>query len=275
MGNNKYMKLSIVLSLQPTRFSALAFQGNPEDYFQKLKTLGYDGVELAIRDPSLLYWNQLEEWINQYELKVPAIGTGQAYLEEGLSLSSPSSEIRKKAIKRIRSHILLAKRFQAGVIIGLIRGKVERGEKAARVYDRMVQSLKRSCEEAEKEDIPLWIEPINRYETNLINTIDEGINLIDQVGSKRLGLLPDTFHMNIEERSIEESLRRSTPYLQHVHIADSNRWAPGSGHIHFKSVLRVLKEAGYKGFLSMEILPMPDPDEAAKMAIVFLRKRLQ
>jgi sugar phosphate isomerase/epimerase len=173
------MNLSIVLSLQHTQFSALAFQGKAEEHLQKIKSLGYDGV---------------------------------------------------------------------------------------------LESLKTCSREAEKQGVYLWIEPLNRYETNLINRIEEGIRLIEEVGSKNLGLLPDTFHMNIEERSIEDSLRKSIPYFRHVHIADSNRWAPGCGHLNFKSILETLREIGYQGFLSMEILPQPNPDEAAKLAMEFFRK---
>jgi sugar phosphate isomerase/epimerase len=266
------MKLSIVLSLQPTRFSDLAYQGNPEEHFQKLKTLGYDGVELAIRDPSLLDWDRLEEKVRISGLDVPAIGTGQAYLEEGLRLCSPSAEVREKAIERIKSHIFLAKRFRAGVIIGLVRGKVEKNEDFKKGYEWMVESLKICCETAEKEGVALWVEPLNRYEINLINSLEEGIALLDQVGFKNLGLLPDTFHMNMEEPVIEESLRKARPYYQHVHVADSNRWAPGFGHIDFKSILSILKKIGYAGFLSIECLPKPTPDEAARGAIAFLKK---
>jgi len=266
------MKLSIVLSLQPTQFSALAFQGKIEEHLRKIEALGYDGVELAIRDPSLLGWNQLEEWIRTYGLKVPAIGTGQAYVEEGLRFSSPSAKIRRQAIERMRSHILLAKRLQAGVIIGLIRGKVEKEEDFQKGYDWMTDSLKACCEVAEKEGVSLWVEPLNRYEINLINTIEEGMVLLNQVGCKNLGLLPDTFHMNIEEPIIEDSLRKARPYYQHIHIADNNRWAPGLGHIDFKSILSVLKETRYEGFLSIECLPKPNPGEAARRAIEFLNK---
>ncbi len=265
------MKLSIVLSLQPTRFASLTYQGKTEDYFQKIKTLGYDGVELAIRDPSLLDWNHLEESIKTSGLKVPAIGTGQAYIEEGLRFSSPSHEIRKRAIERIKLQILLAKRFQAGVIIGLIRGKVQGNEDLRRGFHWMIESLNACCEAAEKEGVFLWVEPLNRYEINLINTVEEGLGLLNQVGSENLGLLPDTFHMNIEEPIIEDSFRKARPYYNHVHIADSNRWPPGFGHIDFKSILQVLRETLFEGFLSVECLPKPDADEASERAIKFLR----
>ena len=265
------MKLSLVISLQPTRFSALAFQGRLEDHLEKIKALQYDGVELAIRDPSLLDWDELEAQVSAFGFEVPAIGTGQAYVEEGLSFSSPVLEIRQQAVERMKLHIRLARRFRAGVIIGLIRGKVGRSEERREGYDRMVRSLEACCELAEEEGVSLWIEPLNRYETDLINTIEEGLELLQRIKSERLGLLPDTFHMNIEEKSIIESLRKARPFYQHLHLADSNRWAPGYGHIDFRSVLEVLEEMAYDQFLSMEILPKPNPEDAARRAVEFLR----
>lgn len=92
------MNLSIVLSLQHTQFSALAFQGKAEEHLQKIKSLGYDGVELAIRDPSLLDWDRLEGWIKTYKLKVPAIGTGQVYVEEGSGSPHPLPRFEDKPL---------------------------------------------------------------------------------------------------------------------------------------------------------------------------------
>jgi sugar phosphate isomerase/epimerase len=95
--------------------------------------------------------------------------------------------------------------------------------------------------------------------------------LLEKVGMKNVGLLLDTFHMNIEDASITESIRAAKDCLFHFHVADSNRWYPGAGHVDFRSVLDTLKEIGYSGFVSAEILPLPDSDLAAKHAIEYLR----
>lgn len=87
-----------------------------------------------------------------------------------------------------------------------------------------------------------------------------------------IGILIDTFHMNIEEASIYESIKKSKDYITHVHIADSNRWAPGSGHLDFTRIITTLKEIGYPGYLSAEILPLPDPVSAARLAIEYLKE---
>ena len=120
----------------------------------------------------------------------------------------------------------------------------------------------------------LAVEPINRYETTLINNVAEGLALIDRVAAENLGLLFDTFHANIEEPSLQESLVAAGDRLFHVHVADSNRWHPGAGHVDFAGFLDALGSSVrpvYEGFISGEFLPQPDADTAARNAISRLR----
>lgn len=263
------MKFSIVLSTQPSSFSALAYKGNLAENIAKIKLLGYDGVELAVRDPSQLDYSFLVSLLKEHNLPVPALGTGQAYVEEKLSFTDPKKEIRERAIARITSQATLAARLDAMVIIGLVRGKEEPGIGTKTAEQWLVDAL-RECASV-NENVKFAIEPINRYETNLVNTVRAGLALLEKVGRQNVGLLLDTFHMNIEEASITESIRAAKDCLFHFHAADSNRWYPGAGHVDFRAVLETLKESGYSGFVSAEILPMPDSDLAAKHAIEYLR----
>ena len=120
---------------------------------------------------------------------------------------------------------------------------------------------------ARPHNIRLAIEPINRYETNLINTVADALDVINQVGADNLGVLFDTFHANIEEPNIAVSLRACGSRLFHVHVADSNRWYPGAGHIDFARVIATLREMKYAGWISAEILPKPDIPRAAEQAM--------
>ena len=99
------------------------------------------------------------------------------------------------------------------------------------------------------------IEPINRYESNVINRLDQGLELIHTIDSEHIKLLPDTYHMNIEEQSIEKSLIEAGSCIDYVHFADNNRMAPGWGHIDFSKILATLKEIAYAGPIGVEILP--------------------
>ncbi|MGH2626914.1 MAG: TIM barrel protein, partial [Anaerolineales bacterium] len=87
----------------------------------------------------------------------------------------------------------------------------------------------------------------------------------------RLGVLADTFHLHREEASLEAALRAAGPHLWHVHVADSNRRPPGEGHLDFARLLSVLQEVGYRGYLSAETLPYPDPEGAARQTVDYLR----
>jgi sugar phosphate isomerase/epimerase len=263
------MRLSIVLSTQPASFSALAYKGQLAENIQKIRNLGFDGVELAVRDPKILDINELQSLLTANELPVPALGTGQAYGEEGLSFTDPDEKVREKAIERIKSHIALAGKLNTLVIIGLIRGTADKNidQKTSELW--LVEALQETA--ANDDSVNLAIEPINRYETNLVNTVTDGLKLLEKVDRNNVGLLLDTFHMNIEEPSIIDSMVSSKEHLFHFHIADSNRWYPGAGHIDFRKILNALDKIGYNGFVSAEILPNPDPDTAAQKTISFMK----
>jgi sugar phosphate isomerase/epimerase len=266
------MKLSIVLSTHAAQFEAVAFKGDFETNITKIAGYGYDGVELAIRDPKLVDPDQLEGVVGKHKLVVPAIGTGQAWGEEGLSFTSNDPDVRRAAIERIKSHIPLAARFKAVVILGLIRGITPEGQSHKQSMGYLVEALQECSAAAAPYGVRYALEPLNRYETDLIHTVAGGLDLIERVGADNFGLLLDTFHMNIEEPSIEESIRTCGNRIFHFHVADSNRWYPGAGHLDFKRILDTLFETGYSGFVSGEFMPIPDADTGAQRAIEYLQQ---
>jgi sugar phosphate isomerase/epimerase len=266
------MKLSIVLSIQPAQFQAATFKGDLETNLARIASLGYEGVELAIRDPGLVDLGELEQLCKEHMLGVPAIGTGQAWGEEGLSFTDPNPAIRRKAVERIKSHIPVASRFGAVIIIGLIRGIVKPGVGSGQAMEWLIEALRDCSAAAKPHGICLALEPINRYETTLINSVPQGLDLIERVGAGNFGLLLDTFHMNIEEPIIADSIRQCGEHIFHFHVADSNRWYPGAGHLDFKSILDALSATGYQGWVSGEFLPMPDAVTAAGKSITFLQQ---
>jgi sugar phosphate isomerase/epimerase len=268
------MKLSIVLSTQLAQFQAATFKGNLETNLASIVSFGYDGVELAIRDPRSVELDHLDKLVSKYRLKVPAIGTGQAWGEEGLSLTDPDAMVRRAAIERIKSHIPVAAHFQSIIIIGLIRGIVKSGISHEQSMDWLIAALRECSEAAQPYGIRLALEPINRYETTLINNAAQGLELIERVGADNFGLLLDTFHMNIEEPVIEESIRSCGKHIFHFHVADSNRWYPGAGHLDFRAMLEALSSIDYSGWVSGEFLPKPDAETAAKRHCICIKSEL-
>jgi len=265
-------KTSMAITPTPTTFAPLLFAGDWERGLETAAELGYDAVEISLRDPQAQVVKKLEEAIRRSGLAVSGVATGQSYYMDRLSLVSLDPSVQRKLLDRMKGFVDFAAHWGALVIIGGIRGTFE-GEQRIRDAQRQraVEAVRGYAEYAKSAGVLLAIEPINRYETNFINTIEQALEFIEEVGAENLVVLADTFHMNIEEVSIANSLERAEGKLGYVHFADSNRQAPGQGHINFSELAAVLRKIGYGGYISAEILPVPDSRTAAKLAIDYFR----
>jgi sugar phosphate isomerase/epimerase len=266
------MKYSLCLSINPTQFNAIPLKDDFTKNLKKVAELGFDGVELAIRDPLLIDKEKILRELKKCGLIVPAIGTGQAWGEEGLSFTDLDFQVRKEAVSRVISHFDLAAETGAVIIIGLLRGVVNSRVSVEEANQWMFEAFSLCCEEAQKRDVRIAFEPINRYETSFINCVREGLIFIEKVGAPNLGMVLDTFHMNIEEPCIAESIKLAGSKMFHLHYADSNRMYPGAGHIDFKSVIQAAQDIGYTGYFSGEHRPDPEGTMAAANGLNFLRK---
>ena len=139
----------------------------------------------------------------------------------------------------------------------------------------MAIAFRELAEYAAAKGVRIVLEPINVLQAGYIHTAQDGIAMVQRVGSPNFGLMLDTYHMNIEEVDVFDSLRQAKPYLWFVHFTDNNRHWPGSAHLDFKKIVDVLEEIQYAGFVSLEILPWPDPDTAAKSSIDSLRRYIK
>ena len=274
------MKFGIVISVSKTKFGPVVFKENLTDNIIKAASMGYDGVELAIRDPKAIKISKVLELLDKYNMKVLSVGTGQIYVEDNLSFSDPDKDMRDRAVERTKQIIDIAKYFDASVIIGLVRGNVK-GTKDFEAKLKKAETWIRQCLEkllyySESWSQKFLIEPINRYEVNIFNRLDEVYTFLgkymDKLDPERIGILADTFHMNIEEPDIAKSLIKYSSLIKHIHFADSNRWPPGYGHLDFKKIVSTLKSINYTDYISFEIFPLPDPDTAAKEAIGNIKK---
>lgn len=265
------MKLAYTVSASQTRFAAVAAPDLLET-IPALAGIGFDGVELAIRDPAYVDADGLALAVERSGIAVAAIGTGQAYVEEGLCLTAPDERVRVRAVARLLAQVSAARRLGALLIVGLIHGPIppETGRPVAE--ERLLEGLGTVARAARTAAVRIVVEPINRYESNWLNTVEEVLDLLDRLGEDNVGVLPDTFHMNIEETNVQAALRLGGARVWHVHLADSNRRAPGWGHLDFAPAVRTLGEMGYDGFLSAEILPMPGVLDAAWQTIATLRR---
>ena len=263
--------VGVSISPRKSGFSPLLFSGDLNEGMQVAKKLGYRGIELSLLDSQTLDQNQVLKNVKKLGLEVFAIATGQTYYTDGFSLYGPTEEKRQRTIDRLKGHIDFASRLNSTVIIGGIRGKIDaQGQAFDDLKAKGTFALETCVRYAEEKDIVLLLEPINRYETNVINTLSEGSDLIREIGSTHLKLLPDTFHMNIEEQSLQESIISAGALIGYIHWADSNRQAPGRGHIDFYEIASALKTINYTGPVGIEVLPLPDDYSAAEQAISYL-----
>lgn len=270
------MYFSIVISATKTNFGPIVFRDNLETNIIKAKNIGFDGIELAVKCSELIDVKKLKNILEEINIKIIAIGTGQIFFDEGLSFSDSDKKIREKAVKRVFKIINIANHFKASLIIGLIRGRFNEGFETGRIHKRILTCLEKCLEYSSDYSTNFLLEPINRYETNIFNTLEETADFLENnknfLDLKRIGILADTFHMNIEEPSILESIKKHFPIIKHIHFADSNRWCPGYGHINFKEIKKFLEQKNYKNFISFEMYPLPkNPDFSAAEALKYIR----
>ena len=261
------MKIAIAIAAQDA-LPHLLFPGRLEEGIATVVGMGYDGVELSIRDPSRLDRDRIGGLMARHSLEVAAVGTGLACTMDRLSFSDEDASVRLAAVQRIKSHIDFASFFQSKVFIGYIKGSLSPESAIRKVQKRWITSCLKECAQfAAKRKVTLLIEIINRFESSFLHTIGEGVRFLKEMGEENIKLLIDTFHMNIEESSNEQAILEGSGHIDYVHLADNNRMYPGAGQIDFSKVISGLRRIGYQGYLTAEIVPKPSDEVAARRSI--------
>jgi sugar phosphate isomerase/epimerase len=269
------MKVGCVICGPDVAYGPLALlSGTFEEKAQKAAALGYDGIELMVRDPSGLDWPFVKRTLEAAGLETPQVVTGELFGADGLRLVTPDENLYHRALARTKAVVDLAGYLGAMVNVGRLRGRLE-GLNAKDPWRLAVDRLGELAAYAAQRKVRISLEPLNRYETDFILDVADGLRMIDDLQCDNVGLMLDVFHMNIEEASIERSLQAAGERCWHVHIADSNRRYPGAGHLDFDGVFRTLKQMGYAGYVSAELFPLPDPDTAARETIAFVHRKLR
>jgi sugar phosphate isomerase/epimerase len=270
------MKLGVAVATADALPSAfVVFRDDLCRCIDRCAAIGYDGVELALLDASQADVPRLKERLRATGLEIPCISSGQVFAKDRLYFTHPDAAVRDAAVARINGMIRLAAEFGAKVNTGRVRGFIHDGETGETATARYLECLNRCADAAEPLGVELIIEPVNRYEVNFINNCAEALEIIRRCGRASVKLMPDIFHMNIEDASFRESFEAGREFITYVHFADSNRLAPGWGHMPFDEMFEILAGIGYDGYITAEILPKPDPDRAAVQAARFLLPRIR
>jgi sugar phosphate isomerase/epimerase len=262
------IRSSVTISLVPEA------QGGPFVFWddlaagcQKAKELGFDAVEVFAPSADAVKADALRKLLSDHGLALAAVGTGAGWVKHRLHLTLPDAAARTKARDFIRSIIDFGGPLGAPAIIGSMQGRHGDGVDQAMAAGYLSEALEALGEHARQYGVPLVYEPLNRYETNLVNTVEAGVKLLSGLSTKNVVLLADLFHMNIEEVDIAAAIRAGRGHIGHVHFVDSNRRPAGCGHLDFEPIAKALTEIDYRGFASAEALPWPDSEAAARQTI--------
>lgn len=240
------------------------YEGSFAGGIARAEELGYDCVEIHATSAEELEDPALYDALKARRIRVSALGTGRLYVNAGLSLTSPDPENRSEAIRQLKSFIDCAGKLDCLVILGCVRGNIPTPAERPEVLKLLGESMKELDRYAQERSVCMVFEPINRYENNYLCSTYEIADFLRQNGLSNTRMMIDTFHMNIEEKDIRQSILDNLPYIKYAHFADSNRLYPGQGHIDFSMILETLLSNGYNGVISAECLPLPSKDEAAR-----------
>jgi sugar phosphate isomerase/epimerase len=247
------------------------FHGPLATGFAKAAAHGFDAVELFLPGPDAYAARDILDLAERHQLAIAAVGTGAGMVKHGLTITDPSATRRAEALDFLKSMIDLGGQLGAPAILGSMQGKAIGDVSRDQTLDWLAVSLLECTSTAASHGVPFIYEPLNRYETNLINRQAEALAFLDERAIPNTVILADLFHMNIEETDLAAALRAIAPRLGHVHFSDSNREAIGHGHTDPAPILAVLREIPYQGYLSAEIFPLPDADTAARDFIHSIR----
>jgi sugar phosphate isomerase/epimerase len=236
-------------------YDALVYHGEPiARSFERVARYGYDAIEL-VGEPVNHDVAEVRALSLKHRIKVSSLCS--IFFGPERDLVAAEAENREKAKKYVRDLVDFAAAIDCPMVI--IRpapfGKTSPTSDEASEWAWAVDGIRQSADYGAQKNIKFCIEAWNRYETYFGNTIVQVLKLRNAVDRPNVGVMGDSFHMAIEERSVPEAYRIAGKHLFHVHFADSNRAAPGAGHTDFGPILRTLKEIGYDGYIAFELLP--------------------
>ena len=245
MKNRYIFPLCIQLSVPEDIYTDSEFAST----LSLLNELDFYGVELNITDFDHTDPEKLNKFLAGFNLKLSMVATGGFANANGLSLSAADELVRTKSVKALEKMASIAGKCHAGVICGFIKGGPNQDKSTASAQ------LKKSLRDLDNREVfqraDVYLEATNHYEATLVNTVGEGTEYAKNVDGPLL-VLPDSYHMNIEEFSTQAAMVRHTAYYRNFHVSDNNRYFPGLGSIDFFQILSLLKSLRYSGTIAIE-----------------------
>ena len=267
------------------------FTNRSTGLFRKFKKWGFDAVELLIEDPRHIDAGLIRRQLDRHGLACGSVAAGLG-ADRDLR-GSPASQ--RRGIKFLCSLLDQMVTLNCPMLVGPVYSSAGRAGAATpaerrRQWRTVVKNLKTVCAYAEARGKVVCVEPLNRFETDFLNTAEQGIQLIKDVNSPALKLHLDTFHTNIEEKHLDQAILQAGRHLAHLHVCGADRGTPGNDHTDWIGMAAALKKIKYTGDVVVESVTLdvpriarcaaiwrrmePTRDEIARDGLKFLRKTL-
>jgi D-psicose/D-tagatose/L-ribulose 3-epimerase len=248
--------------------------------------LGFDAIEVALEEPDLLDHGAVRDALAATTLDALVVGACTDLRDP----SSADAGVRRAGVEYAKRCVDLAAAIGAPVVAGPLNhatncARLLAPDERERERRRAVEGVRQAAEYAGERGVALALEPLNRWETDMLNTVEQGLAFCDDVGLANVGLLLDTFHENIEEKSVGAAIRSAGDRALHVHGSENDRGVPGSGHVPWGEVAEALRDIGFDGVVSLESFapslnassflwrrPFDDPDVFAREGLAHLRR---
>lgn len=235
--------------------------------FDRLKEMGFDGMEIHLNHPETLPKEKIKKKMNETGMKC----TFTATLDKEHNLISPEKEIREAGIEFLKERIDVASELESDVLAGVIyaawgefTGKMRTPEE----WNYSKEYLLKAADYAKQKGVVLALEPVNRYETYFLNTVEDTRKLVEEINHPNIKIHPDTYHLNIEEESFYGAIKSAGEYLYHIHLCENNRGIPGTGHVAWDEVFKALRELKYDRWAIVESF-VPAIEEIARMTAIW------
>jgi D-psicose/D-tagatose/L-ribulose 3-epimerase len=216
-----------------------------------IKHAGFDGIEVSILNPAGFPADGIRRELHRFGLECTTVGI----VPRGLSLGSSDPDIRRRASDHLAASIQAARDVGARLFSGPFYTPVGHMTGVRRTPDEwkwVVDGWQRLAPVARAAGVDIGIEPLNRFETYFLNTAEDAARLCDEIGDPAVGVLFDTFHANIEEKSVGPALRSVARHLKHLHTCENDRGTPGSGHVAWQEFFAAVGDIGYDGWMTIE-----------------------
>jgi D-psicose/D-tagatose/L-ribulose 3-epimerase len=224
-----------------------------KDLAPKVKSMGFDILEISIENPDLVDVNAVKEILKENQLDGIICGA----FGPDRNICSIDTGIQENARKYILWLIEAAAQLGSETVCGPMysavgKDHIEDLAERQKEWQRAVSGIKEMAEVARKKGIKLALEPLNRFETDMINVVSQGLKFIEETGMDNVGLHLDSFHMHLEEKDSADAIRRAGKKIFHFHACENDRGVPGTGQVRWNEIAKALKEMDYPGPVVIE-----------------------